>query len=68
MLVHGSRTLVQTLIQHNLIDEYHLLVYPLILGDGKRLFGDGSKSTFKLVESKTFSSGVVLLIYQPDKN
>jgi dihydrofolate reductase len=67
ILVHGSRTLVQTLMQHDLVDEYHLLVYPLVLGSGKRLFRDDSAATLKLAESKAFSSGVVLLRYQPDK-
>src|SRR5438552_10078288 len=67
ILVAGSATLVQTLIQHDLIDEYHLLVFPLVLGSGKRLFKDEAKATLKLIEAKTFSSGVVLLSYRPDK-
>jgi dihydrofolate reductase len=65
ILIAGSGTLVHTLMQHDLIDEYRLLVYPVVLGSGKRLFRDGSKATLKLVETKTFSSGVVLLRYQP---
>lgn len=52
---------------YNLIDEHRLLVYPVVLGSGKRLFKDGSSATLKLVETKAFSSGVVLLRYQPDK-
>ena len=67
LLIYGSGALVHTLMQHNLIDEYWLLVYPVVLGSGKRLFKDGSNTTLKLVETKTFSSGVVLLCYQPDK-
>ena len=67
ILVAGSGTLVQTLIQHNLIDEYHLLVFPVVLGSGKRLFKDASNTTLKLVDTKAFSSGVVLLSYVPDK-
>jgi dihydrofolate reductase len=67
ILVFGSGTLVRALMQQNLIDQYHLLVYPILLGKGKRLFKGGSKAALKLVETKTFSSGVVALIYQPDK-
>lgn len=63
--VHGSATLVQTLIQHDLVDCYRLLVYPVVLGKGKRLFQDGTRINLKLVETRTFSSGVVGLIYQP---
>ena len=55
------------LMEHDFIDEYRLLVYPVVLGKGKRLFKDGSNATLKLVETKMFSSGVVLLRYQPVK-
>jgi dihydrofolate reductase len=54
------------LIQHDLVDEYSLLVYPVVLGSGKRLFTDKSKTTLKLVEAKALSSGVVHLVYWPD--
>jgi dihydrofolate reductase len=67
ILVYGSATLIHTLMQHDLIDEYRLLVYPVVLGKGQRLFSDESKATLKLVESKAFSSGVVALIYQPER-
>jgi len=66
ILIYGSGELVQTLMHHDLIDEYRLLVYPVVLGSGKRLFRDGSdKKVLRLVETKTFSSGVVVLSYQP---
>jgi dihydrofolate reductase len=53
-------------MQADLIDEYRLMVHPLVLGRGKRLFKDGMETTgLKLVEAKAFSSGVVLLRYQP---
>jgi dihydrofolate reductase len=67
IVVHGSATLVQFLMKHDLIDQYQLLVYPLALGKGKRLFSDKSDSKLKLVESKSMGSGVVLLSYQPAK-
>ncbi len=68
ILIFGSGELVRELMQHDLIDEYRLLVYPVVLGSGKRLFGDESKKTLKLVETKPFSSGVVLLRYQRAAN
>jgi dihydrofolate reductase len=67
ILLFGSGALVQSLMQHDLVDTYTLLVYPVVLGKGKRLFSDGSSAALKLVESKTFSSGVTALIYQPDR-
>ena len=67
IVVHGSATLVHTLMQHDLVDRYRLLVYPLVLGTGKRLFAAGTTATLQLVESQTFSSGVVALIYAPGR-
>jgi dihydrofolate reductase len=67
IMVAGSSKLVHTLMQHDLIDEYWLLVYPVVLGSGKRLFGDASKATLRPVETKTFSSGVIMLRYQPTR-
>src|SRR5258706_8919765 len=65
--VHGSATLVQTLIQNDLVDRYRLLVYPVVLGKGKRLFQEGTMTTLKLVEARSLSSGVAALIYEPDR-
>src|SRR5215216_3908407 len=57
---------VSRLMQHDLIDEYRLMVFPVVLGSGKRLFKDGSGTkVLRLVDTKTFSSGVVVLSYQP---
>lgn len=65
--VHGSATLVQTLVQHDLVDRYRLLVYPVVLGKGKRLFQEGTTATLKLVEARSLSGGVTALIYEPDR-
>jgi dihydrofolate reductase len=65
--VHGSATLAQTLTQHDLVDSYRLLVYPLVIGKGKRLFKEGITATLKLVEARSLSSGVAALIYEPDR-
>jgi dihydrofolate reductase len=63
----GSAMLAQTLIQAGLVDEYWLLVHPIVRGRGKRLFADGMESAhLKLVESTAFRSGAVLLRYVPD--
>jgi dihydrofolate reductase len=64
--VHGSGDLAQTLMQHGLIDEYRLWFYPVVLGSGKRLFGDGSvPAALRLVGTKTTGTGVVIHVYQP---
>jgi dihydrofolate reductase len=63
--VHGSGGLVQTLIENDLVDEYRLWSFPVILGRGKRLFGAGTvPATLKLVESKTTSTGVAIHTYR----
>ncbi len=63
--VHGSCGLAQTLIKHDLIDEYRLLTFPVTLGTGKRLFGPGTlPASLKLVNSGTTSKGVVISVYR----
>jgi dihydrofolate reductase len=65
-LIYGSADLVHTLMQHDLIDEYRLMIHPVVLGSGKRLFKDGSgKKVLKLVDTRTTSTGVVIVTYQP---
>jgi dihydrofolate reductase len=64
--VHGSGNLIQTLLKHNLIDEFRIWTFPVLVGPGKRLFAEGTiPSGLKVVDSKTFSTGVVLAIYEP---
>ena len=66
ILVAGSRRLVDTLIKHNLVDEFRLMVYPVILGEGKRLFNDGSnRLPMKLVEARPVGAGILILVYHP---
>ena len=65
LLVAGSGTLVQTLMQHNLVDEYRFLVYPVIVGKGQRFFQSSNTANLSLIESKSFNTGVVSLIYHP---
>lgn len=67
IIVHGSGKLVQTLMQHDLVDTYRLLIYPLILGKGQRLFESEQKVKLKLVEAITMSTGAVGLIYVPER-
>lgn len=65
LLVYGSARLVRTLTEHGLVDEYRLLVYPVVLGSGKRLF-EAQQAALQLVEARPFSSGVTALVYRPD--
>ena len=65
--VDGSSVLVHTLAQNDLVDEYSLLVFPILLGTGKQVFPDGFRADLKLIETKSFPSGVVLLRYQTDR-
>ena len=70
ILVAGSRTLVHTLYEHDLVDEYRLMVFPVILGSGRRLFPDDAadKSVLKLVDSQVFDSGVAVHTYHPARD
>jgi dihydrofolate reductase len=64
--VHGSGNLIQTLLRHNLIDEFRLWTFPLVVGPGKRLFSDGTiPAGLKLVDSKVSTTGVVIATYEP---
>jgi dihydrofolate reductase len=66
ILVAGSATLIDTLREHDLVDEYRLMVHPVTLGHGKRLFNDGGAGTsLELVESRKVGPDVLLLIYRP---
>ena len=65
----GSGELVQTLIQHDLVDAYRLMIHPLVLGTGKRLFRDGTALTkLRLVDSKPTTTGVLILTYEPEQS
>ena len=66
IVVHGSARLVQTLVEHDLVDEFRLMVFPVVLGSGRRLFGETSdKKPLRLVDSKVVGDGVSILVYQP---
>jgi dihydrofolate reductase len=66
IVVHGSARLVQTLVDAGLVDELRMMVFPVVLGAGKRLFGDTSdKTPLRLTDSKMVGDGVAILTYQP---
>jgi dihydrofolate reductase len=66
IVVQGSSDLIQTLLAHGLVDEFRVWTFPLVVGPGKRLFGDGTAPTgLRLVEAKTSSTGVVMATYRP---
>jgi dihydrofolate reductase len=66
IVVHGSARLVQTLVEHDLVDELRLMVFPVVLGGGKRLFGDTTdKKPLRLADSKMVGDGVAILTYAP---
>jgi dihydrofolate reductase len=66
ILVAGSRTLAQGLMAHDLIDEYRLMVFPIVLGSGKRLWGESADPlVLALRDSRTLASGTLILTYEP---
>ena len=65
LLVYGSARLVGTLMERGLVDEYRLMLHPVVLGRGKRLFQDGMQATLRLLDGRTTSTGVALLTYEP---
>jgi dihydrofolate reductase len=66
VLIYGSGALVNTLLRHNLIDEYRFMIYPLVLGSGKRLFrDDNAKTTLTFKRSETAGTGVTMLVCEP---
>ncbi len=68
LMLFGSGELVQTLMQEDLVDEYRLMIHPLVLGSGRRLFRDGNPRTpLRLVDSETSGTGVLILTYRPEK-
>jgi len=68
ILVFGSADLVNTLVEQDLVDEFRLMIFPVVVGEGKRLFGDGlDTKAMRLVDSKTFESGAVVLTYRPSE-
>jgi dihydrofolate reductase len=65
-VVHGSPRLVQTLLEHDLIDELRVMVFPVVLGKGKRLFdGTSDKKRMRLKDSEIVGDGIAILIYEP---
>ena len=69
IVVHGSPRLTQTLLEHDLLDELRMTVFPLVLGRGKRLFGETSdKKRLRLTDSKTVGDGIAILIYEPARS
>jgi dihydrofolate reductase len=66
LVVHGSNQLVQALLEHDLVDELRLMIFPVVLGSGKRLWGETSeRKTLRLRDSKTVGDGVLIVVYEP---
>ena len=69
VLIYGSATLVYTLVEHDLIDEFRLMVHPIVVGRGKHLFRDeAARKTLRLMDVKTTSSGVAVMVYEPARS
>ena len=67
ILMDGSSVLIHTLAQNDLIDEYRLIVYPIVLGGGKKVFADGARTNLRLVEAQPLPTGVVLTHYAVER-
>jgi len=65
IVVHGSATLARALLAQGLVDELRLMVFPVLLGAGRRLFGDSGKVPLRLTDSRTVGDGVAILVYEP---
>jgi dihydrofolate reductase len=64
--VHGSSDLIQTLHRHGLVDQYRMMIFPVVLGGGKRLFDEGvAPAQFRLVDSRVFGTGVMMATFEP---
>jgi dihydrofolate reductase len=69
LLIYGSSALLNTLLQHDLVDQYRLMIYPVVLGQGKRLFREGSDTKpLRLVDAHTTGTGVLIADYAPGPN
>jgi dihydrofolate reductase len=68
LLVWGSSNLIQTLLKHNLIDRMHLLIFPVTIGSGKKLFAEGTRpERFKQIDAKITTTGVIFATYEPSE-
>jgi dihydrofolate reductase len=65
IVVHGSAMLAQALLENDLVDELRLMVFPVVLGSGKRLFGASGMKRLQLADSKSVGDGVIILVYRP---
>lgn len=67
ILIDGSSVLIHSLAEHGLIDEYQLLVYPVVLGGGKKVFAEGARQNLRLIDAHPYPSGVVLMRYAVER-